>query len=53
MKRKNELRQMFACGVRTRKELGDGNNLICPKMGDFLAWAMRALVMDGPKGKLP
>lgn len=50
---KNELRIMFASGLRTRKTLGDANNLICPKMADYRAWAMRCLALDGPKGKLP
>ena len=50
---KNELRHMFASGIRARKALGEGNNLIYPKVGDFLAWAVRSLSMDGPKGKLP
>ena len=50
---KNELRRMFADGIRARKALGEGNNLICPKMEDYKAWALRSLSMDGPKGKLP
>lgn len=50
---KNELRKMFSSGLRARKALGDNNGLICPKMADWRAWAMRCLVMDGPKGKLP
>ena len=50
---KNELRKWFAYGIRSRKELGDNNNFICPKLADFRAWAMRCLVLDGPKGKLP
>lgn len=49
----NETRVMFASGIRARKALGDVNDLICPKMADFRAWAMRALALDGPKGKLP
>ncbi len=50
---KNELRSMFASGLRTRKAIGEANDLICPKLADFRAWAMRSLALDGPKGKLP
>ncbi len=49
----NELRSMFASGLRARKGGGDANGLICPKMAEFRAWAMRSLALDGPKGKLP
>ena len=51
-KMNNELRQMFASGIRARKALGENNGLICQKIGDYRAWALRALALDGPKGKL-
>jgi hypothetical protein len=50
---KNEARKFWAEGVRLRKQLGDDNHLICPRLADYLAWAMRVLGLDGPKGKLP
>ena len=49
----DELRSMFASGLRARKALGEGSSLICPKVGDYRAWALRSLSLDGPKGKLP
>lgn len=50
---RQQVRQMFIKGIRSRKEHGDVTNMLCPKMADWVNWGLRTLVLDGPKGKLP
>ena len=50
---KNEARKLWVDGIRLRKQLGDANGLICPRLVDYRAWVLRVLGLAGPKGKLP
>ncbi len=45
-------RRFYAESLRQRR-IGEGCFPVCPKAVDYKRWALRALALAGPRGRLP